>query len=155
MTRQAVRNISASIRQKLLDLSRERGEDFQFTLTRYTIERLLYRLSLSEHANDFILKGALMFLVWTDEPYRPTRDLDLLGFGTSSIERLISVFRSLCSIDQNDGIVFDADSVSAEEIREQQEYDGIRVSLSAKLEQASIVLQIDVGFGDVVMPEVE
>jgi predicted nucleotidyltransferase component of viral defense system len=152
MSQKTVTNIAISIRQKLLNRARERNQDFQLILTRYALERLLYRLSQSEHANEFILKGALLFLVWTEEPYRPTRDLDLLGFGESSTNRLTAVFRTLCNIKQDDGLIFEPESVSAEEIRGQQKYDGIRVTLAVNLEQARITLQIDVGFGDVVIP---
>ena len=155
MSQKTLTNVAASISQKLLNRSRENKEDFQLVLTRYALERLLYRLSQSKYANEFILKGALLFLVWTDEPYRPTRNLDLLGFGESSTSQLTTVFRTLCNMKQDDGLVFEAETISAEEIRGQQEYDGIRVTLTVHLGQASIPLQIDVRFGDVVTPRPE
>src|SRR5262245_52335638 len=86
------KNVAASVRQRLLNLSRQTGEDFQQLLTRYASERLLYRLSTSEHAERFVLKGAMLFAVWTGQMHRPTRDLDLLGHGESSAEALGEVF---------------------------------------------------------------
>ena len=152
MSQETLTNVAASVRQKLLNRSREQKEDFQLVLTRYALERLLYRLSQSKHVDAFVLKGAFMFLIWTDAPYRPTRDVDLLGFGDSSAEQLIAVFKTICEANENDGLIFETASLSAEEIREQQEYNGIRLTLMARLEQAEIPLQIDVGFGDVVIP---
>ena len=152
MIQETLTNVAASVRQKLLNRSREQKEDFQLVLTRYALERLLYRLSKSKHVDEFVLKGAFMFLIWTDAPYRPTRDVDLLGFGNSSAERLIGVFKTICDTNKDDGLIFETESLSAEEIREQQEYNGIRLTLVARLEQAEIPLQIDVGFGDVVTP---
>jgi hypothetical protein len=91
------KNTAASVRQRLLNISRDTGEDFQLVLTRYAIERFLYRLGESEHASRFVLNGATLFAVWTGQMHRPTRDLDLLGFGDGSAERLTEVFRELCS----------------------------------------------------------
>ena len=147
-----VRNIAASVRQRLLNRARERSEDFQLVLTRYALERLLFRLSESKYADNFVLKGAFLYLIWTDQPYRPTRDLDLLGFMENSSERLIAVFKDLCGMDQDDGLVFQAGSLLAEEIREDLEYNGLRMTLMAKLGVAQIPLQIDIGFGDMVTP---
>jgi hypothetical protein len=156
MTRKNPTNLAASVRQRLLNLSRERGEDFQLLLTRYGIERLLDRLSRSEHAPGFVLKGAVLFALWTGKPHRPTRDLDLLGIGESSPERLTEVFRSLCQIEvPDDGLVFSADTVAVAPIREDQEYGGERVKLEARLGRSRIDLQIDVGFGDVITPKAE
>ncbi len=148
-------DIAASVRQKLLNYSRERKEDFILVLTRYAQERLLYRLSKSEYTGDFVLKGGLMFLVWEDNPYRPTRDMDLLGYGEDSSSRMIEVFKSLCDMEFPDGLVFDTDFVKAKEIRGQRGYNGIRIELRASLQKALIPLQIDIGFGDAVFPESE
>lgn len=152
MSRETLTNVAASVRQKLLNRSREQKEDFQLILTRYALERLLYRLSQSRHVDEFVLKGAFMFLIWTDAPYRPTRDVDLLGLGNRSTERLIGVFKTICDENYDDGLIFETEFLSAEEIREQQEYNGIRLTLVARLEPAEIPIQIDVGFGDVVTP---
>ena len=109
MTRKNPKNTAASVRQRLLNLSRQSGEEFQRLLTRYAVERLLDRLSRSEHASRFVLKGAVLFTIWTGELHRPTRDLDLLGFGESSPEGLSEIFRSLCALEvPDDGLVFTA-----------------------------------------------
>jgi predicted nucleotidyltransferase component of viral defense system len=146
-------NLPASIRQRLLNLSRDRGEDFNLTLTRYGTERLLYRLSQSERSDQFILKGALLLSLWTDRLQRPTRDIDLLGYGDSSQEALTQLFRDVCVADvQADGLTFHPDTVRVVEIREDQEYGGQRVHLTATLGKARIHLQVDIGFGDVITP---
>jgi predicted nucleotidyltransferase component of viral defense system len=150
------KNIAASVRQRLLNLSRKKKEDFQLILTRYAIERLLYRLAESEYATRFVLKGAMLFALWTGEMHRPTRDLDLLGFGDCSEETLVGVFRSLCSVAvADDGLVFSQESVNIEPIREDQEYGGQRVTLIVRLENARVDLQVDVGFGDAITPQAE
>jgi len=144
------------VRQRLLNLSRKTGEDFQLLLTRYAIERLLYRLGESEYAPRFVLKGAMLFALWTGEMHRPTRDLDLLGFGDGSAERLTKVFRDLCSTaTPDDGLAFSPDTVAVEPIREDQEYGGQRVTLVVRLGSARVDLQIDVGFGDAITPAAE
>ncbi len=143
----------ASVKQRLLSLSRQRGEDFNLLLVRYGIERLLYRLGRSEHATDFVLKGATLFHLWTAVPHRPTRDVDLLGKGTPDLDRLRQVFRAVCTAEvEGDGLDFDPNSVVAERIKEDAEYEGVRVMLNATLGSARIRLQIDVGFGDAVVP---
>lgn len=154
MTASNPANVAASVRQRLLNRSRKTGEDYNLLLTHYGIERLLYRLSLSEHTDRFVLKGAMLFTIWTGSIYRPTRDLDLLGLGDSSAEHLVEVFCSLCALDaKDDGLVFDDKSVRCEEIRGDQAYTGQRVKLTALLEKARIDLQVDIGFGDAVTPD--
>jgi len=143
-----------STRQRLLNRSRETGEDYNLLLMRFGIERLLYRLSRSEHADAFILKGAMLFAAWTGSIYRPTRDLDLLGFGDASAERLVSLFCGLCATKvEDDGFRFDPETVTCEPIRDEQVYGGMRVKLLAFLGNARVSLRIDIGFGDVVTPE--
>ena len=150
----AEQGVAQSVRQRLLNRSRETGEDYNLLLTRYAVERWLYRLSQSAYANDFVLKGAMLFTVWTGALHRPTRDLDLLGFGEPSEERLVGVFRKLCdqAVD-DDGMSFDADTVTAMPIRDEHVYAGIRLRIQAKLSNARLNMQVDVGFGDVVTPE--
>lgn len=149
-------NIPASIHQRLMNLGRERREDFNLVLTRYSLERLLYRLAQSEHAADFVLKGAMLFAFWTQESHRPTKDLDLLGYGDNSGEHLTAVFRQICQIEvEPDGLVFDADNIRVAEIREDQEYQGQRIRLMANLGNARIPIQIDVAFGDIITPNSE
>lgn len=149
-------NLTASVHQRLLNRAREKGEDFNLVLTRYALERLLYRLAQSQYTDRFVLKGAMLFTVWANRVYRPTRDLDLLGYGDSSHQTLTKVFQEICLTDvEPDGLIFDASSVRMSEIREDQEYGGCRVQLVAYLANARINLQIDIGFGDVVKPEAE
>ena len=153
MNKREPTNLPASIRQRLLNLSRDRGEDFNLTLTKYGTERLLYRLSQSEHSDQFILKGALLLSLWTDRLQRPTRDIDLLGYGDRSEEALTRLFRDLCVADvQADGLTFHPETVQVSEIRDAQEYGGQRVRMTATLGKARIHLQVDIGFGDVITP---
>ncbi len=145
---------AASARDRLLALAREQGEDFQLVLTRYGLERLLYRLSHSPHHDRFVLKGAMLFILWSRNPHRPTRDVDFLGFGDSSEAGLLAVFRDLCAMpDQGDGVTFDPESVRVEPIRDDTEYGGMRVTLTGQLAGARIPIQADIGFGDAVTPE--
>ncbi len=156
MSARDIRNLAASVRQRLFNLAIERRDDFQILLTRYALERLLYRLSQSPHSRYFLLKGANLFTLWGGGPYRPTRDLDLLGIGDSSVERLEQVFRDICMAQvEPDGLRFAPDTIKAEEIREDLEYGGVRLILTAHLEQARIQIQVDVGFGDAVTPPPE
>lgn len=153
MTRKPT-HIAASKRQRLLQLAQSRGEDFQLTLQRYAVERLLYRLEQSPYHGRFILKGAMLYLVWDKEAYRPTRDLDLLGYLPAKVEELTECFRTLCSVNvSDDGMLFLSESVQAEEIRTTAEYRGIRIRIEALLGTARIDVQVDVGFGDVVIPD--
>lgn len=147
-----VRNIAASHRAKLLALSQRRGDDFQFLLGRWIIERFLYRLSRSTHKKDFVLKGAMLFLAWDGRLYRPTRDLDLLGFGSAEINIVIGRLREICTMPADDGIVFDLPGIEAEPIKEDAEYEGVRVRVPASLDGARVTMQIDIGFGDKVDP---
>lgn len=149
----ALTNLTASINQRLLNLARQRREEFQSVLTRYALERLLYRLGASPYSDQFILKGALVFSLWQGDPHRATHDLDLLGFGPNDIERLQEVFRSLCRLPiLEDGLQFIEDAVHGAPIREDQQYGGIRIRLLGMLGKARIPLQVDIGFGDVVTP---
>jgi predicted nucleotidyltransferase component of viral defense system len=146
------RNLAASVRARLKLRANEAGQDFNLTLTRYGLERLLYRLSVSAHANSFLLKGALLFLLWYDTPHRPTRDVDLLGFGADDVASVVAVFQAIALVAVDDGMEFDAQSVKGVEIRKEAGYGGVRIDMLAKLDGARIALQIDVGFGDAVTP---
>lgn len=150
-------NVAASVRQRLLNRAREEGEDFQRLLVRYALERLLHRVNLSDWHDRFVLKGAFTFLLWEGTLHRPTRDLDLMGYGSPEPRAVEDVFRAIVNIDEepDDGLRFDPSSVTAAPIREQAEYDGIRVKLMAHLGSARIPLQIDVGFGDAITPDPE
>jgi hypothetical protein len=111
--------------------------DFQLLLTRYALERMLYRLSISTEKDHFLLKGALLFDLWYDVPLRPTRDIDLLGFGSAEIPHLIAVFEGLCVLEVDDGISFDVKSVKAEDIRKEANYSGTRLTLEGFLDGES------------------
>lgn len=146
------RNLAASVRARLLNYARQERQDFSLVLTRFCLERLLYRVSVSDHANQFLLKGALLFDLWFDVPHRPTRDVDFLGFGSAELPHAESTFRQICGIPVDDGVEFQPDTVRAEEIRKDANYAGIRVTLLAILDGAKCPLQIDIGFGDAVTP---
>lgn len=141
-----------SIRQRLLNHAREAGEEFQLTLDRYAVERLLYRLSVSRHRKDFLLKGAMLFRHWFAQAHRPTRDADFLGFGTPDPARIEAVVRDVCQIAVDDALAFDLPSLTVSPIREYTRYDGVRVQLQALLGTAVCLVQWDVGFGDAVTP---
>lgn len=146
-------NLPASVRQRLLDRSKEVGQDFNLTLTRYALERLLYRISQSKYVNNFMLKGAMVFDLWFDIPHRPTRDADLLGFGSPDIPHLAAVFKEICRTEvEPDGLVFHEGTVQSAEIRKESNYSGVRVTMLAELSAAKITLQVDIGFGDAVTP---
>ncbi|MBF0273570.1 MAG: nucleotidyl transferase AbiEii/AbiGii toxin family protein [Magnetococcales bacterium] len=138
-------NMAASVRARLSNHARESRQDFNFVLTRYAIERLLYRISISEHAPQFILKGALLFDLWFDIPHRPTRDADFLGFGSSDLPHITDTFREICKIEAPDGMKFQPDSVRAAEIRKDANYAGVRVTLIGMLDNARCPLQSPAG----------
>jgi predicted nucleotidyltransferase component of viral defense system len=154
MTKSPPKDIGASVRARLVRAAREQGEDFQLVLTRYANERLLFRLASSRHAQWFVLKGAALFTLWTGKPHRATRDLDLLGFGDPGVEHVREVFVEVLALDvAADGVRFDLESIAVGLIREEQEYGGVRVELVARVTNAKVRLQVDVGFGDVITPE--
>lgn len=146
------KDLAASVRARLLNLAKAEQSDFNGVLVRYALERLLYRMGQSAHADRFLLKGAMLFTLWYDMPHRPTRDVDLLGFGASDLPSIKQTFREIASVPVEDGIHFDPASVSAEEIRKEAGYAGARVLISAELAGARVKTQIDVGFGDAVTP---
>jgi len=153
MAREPLKNVGASVRVRLLHRSRDQRTDFQILLTRYALERLLYRLSRSEHRNRFILKGAMLFVTWVDAPFRPTRDLDLLGYGDNSSEAIGDTFRAILTQPvSDDGVAFDIAGLEATPIREDLEYGGVRVRTQATIAGARIPIQVDVGFGDAITP---
>jgi hypothetical protein len=149
------RNRAASVRARLLNKARADGVDFQLLLTRYGLERLLYRLSVSRERDNFLLKGALLFDLWFDVPLRPTRDIDLLGFGLAEIPLLVAAFERMCAIEVDDGMAFDSASIRADEIRKEANYAGIRLTLTGMIDGARCPVQVDVGYGDAVTPAPE
>jgi predicted nucleotidyltransferase component of viral defense system len=155
MTRKPVKDLAASIRQRLQNLG-SLHQDFQYVLIRYASERMLYRLSRSPYRDRFVLKGAMLFVVWSGDRARPTRDVDLLGYGLPDSEKLRQTFREISTVEcPEDGLSFDPDSVEAAEIREANEYGGIRVTVVARLGRSRVTVQVDVGFGDSIVPPVE
>lgn len=149
-------NIGCSVRQRLLNIAKVRQEDFQLTLTYYAIERLLFRLSQSPYKEKFILKGALLFLVWNEYNHRPTQDIDFLGEGMFSFDQFKIIFSEICTYPvADDGITYLTNTIKVEHIKEGQPYQGVRITLKEKLAEAKIPMQIDIGFGDVVLPAVQ
>ena len=143
-----------SVHQRLLNRARNSGRPFNEILQYYAMEKFLLRMSKLPNAEDFVLKGALLLRATGISELRPTRDIDVLKYGSSAITDIEEIFRECCNIDiEGDGLVFNPDSVEAEEIREQEAYDGIRVKVQGTLGNARITIQIDLGFGDVITPE--
>jgi len=146
-------DLGASVQARLRNLAASRGDDVQVLLIQFVLERLLCRLAASAHARDFLLKGAMLFAAWTDVPHRATRDLDLLGTGPPDLQRLVQVFRAIAATNVDpDGVTFAADSVQAMRIREDQIYQGVRVTMTAAVGTARLGVQVDIGFGDAVHP---
>lgn len=146
---------SASVLARLLNRSRSTGENFNLLLSRFVIERLLYRLSVSPHAGHFVLKGALLFALWYDTPHRPTRDADLLGFGADDEETLRGRFTDICAIAAEDGVRYDTQSMRIAPIREGKVYGGLRLTVTAFIGNARLPVQVDIGFGDAITPAPE
>jgi len=147
-------NTVRSVHQRLLNLRDTTGEQFNHVLMRYGQERLLYRVQAAGHADIFVLKGAMLFALWHEVPGRPTRDIDLLGFGDLTHDRLRAIFTDACAVEAlDDGLRFEADSIQTDDIRDDQQYHGVRVRLLAFLGRARLAIQIDVGFGDALTPE--
>jgi predicted nucleotidyltransferase component of viral defense system len=150
----ANKNVAASVHQRLQNVARNTGSPFNEVLQYFAMERMLYRLSSSAHKGSFVLKGALLFRVWDIPDSRATRDIDLLAFLDNSPEKLAAIFREVCSIEGDDGLVFDPDSVDARTIKEDADYEGVRVRFRGLLGKAKITMQVDVGFGDKVHPAI-
>jgi hypothetical protein len=155
VTKPGTKNIGASIRQRLLNKARATGRPFSELLQYFAMERFLYRLCKSEHADKFVLKGALMLTAWNAPLLRPTMDIDLLGRTADNVEAMAAIVGQICAgqVEPEDGLVFDAATVQGERIAEAAEYEGVRVRFRATLEAARIQMQLDIGFGDVVVPE--
>jgi predicted nucleotidyltransferase component of viral defense system len=150
-----IRNIGASVRARLQNLSRETGQSFELILTRYALERLLYRLGTSNYADRFVLKGAMLLRCWFEDTHRATRDLDLLGFGDPSPDAMVAMFKEILATNVEDGVEFDLDALRIDEIREKLEYGGLRLRTSASISGARIAVTVDVGFGDTLEPGAE
>jgi hypothetical protein len=152
MSGQEAESRAESIRHRLRNELRARGEDVSLGLQRYAVERFLYRLGRSRHREHFVLKGATLFGIW-GTAYRPTRDIDFTGYGSSEEADVIRDFREICdTADDVDSLVFDTDAITAEPIRDGSEYDGLRIRIRARLGQSDVSVQIDVGFGNAIVP---
>lgn len=150
----SIKNVSASVRQRLLDRARKDRRPFNELLQYYAIERFLYRFSLSAHSNRFILKGALMLRVWDSPEIRPTMDIDMLGITNNEESDVIKQIKDMLAVDVHpDGLAFDPESIRSERITEDADYQGIRIRFHGKLEKAVVRMQVDIGFGDAVYPE--
>lgn len=148
----APRDMGASVRGRLMNISRERRQPFQLLLTRYALERLLYRLSVSPYRDRFVLKGAMLMAAWFDNPFRPTQDVDFLGFGDPDPAAMLAIFREVCAVRLDDGVAFDFDALVVDHIREELEYGGLRLKTNADIGGARIRIIADIGFGDAIEP---
>jgi len=149
----AKRNLPASVHQRLLNKAHETGQAFNELLQYYAIERLLYRLSISEHSEQFTLKGALMLNAWGLANMRPTRDIDLLGHTRNTIEYAVEIFQDICRLEaEPDGLEFGTEQIKGERIKEDAEYEGIRITMAAQLGKTRLPIQIDIGFADIITP---
>jgi len=146
------RKMGASVRARLLSLAKERRQPNDLLLTRYALERFLYRLSTTKHRERFVLKGAMLMTTWFEDPFRPTRDLDLLGYGDPDAEAMLAVFREICAVEMDDGVVFDVPGLAVDLIREEHEYGGLRIKTDAAIAGARVRVVIDIGFGDAIEP---
>jgi predicted nucleotidyltransferase component of viral defense system len=147
------RNVGASVRARLVNLAKERNQPNDLLLTRYALERLLYRLSTTKHRERFVLKGAMLMATWFEDPFRPTRDLDLLGFGDPDPQAMLALFREVLAIEADDGVVFDVKGLAVDLIREELEYGGLRIKTGAAIAGARVRIVVDVGFGDAIEPD--
>ncbi len=146
-------NLGASVSARLLNRARETGEDHQTLLTSYCLERFLYRLSVSDRRQRFVLKGAMLLRLWSDQPYRATRDLDLLRRGDGAFDAIREDLRAIAATPvPPDAVSFDGEKISVEAIRAEDEYAGTRATLPARCGTARLNLQIDMGLGDAVWP---
>jgi len=156
MTAKELKNRAASVRTRLPNLARERGEDFQITLRNYLFERFLYRLSRSELRERFVLKGAMLLRLWADQPYRATADLDLLSRGDNAPDAVAKDIATVCATEvEDDAVSFDMTTIGVEAIRAEEEYSGVRVMFDARLGTIHERLQVDIGFGDALWPQAE
>lgn len=150
-----ITNVAASVRQRLYNHARAHNQPFDVILIRYGLERLLYRLSISEYRNRFVLKGGLLVSIWVNDAMRMTRDVNFLGYRDDHADTLKKAFADILGIEAEDGLVFDVENLTAEPIREDVEYGGTRLKTTAMLANARIPITVDIGFGDAVAPAAE
>ena len=153
MSNRGIKDISASVRAKLNNNARHTKRPFQEVLQYFAMERFLFRLSISPYADKLVLKGGLMLTAWRASITRPTMDIDLLGIMSNDVDSVVSVVKSICNQDNEpDGLVFDEKSIQGRIIKEDADYKGVRVSFRCYLQNARVNMQVDVGFGDVIVP---
>ena len=156
MTERLIKNIAASVRQRLLNQAKQDRRPFNELLQYYGMERFLYRLSRSPFANQFVLKGGLMLRVWNVSESRPTMDIDMLGKTSNDPSRIIQQMQEIVTlVVEPDGMVFDLASLITEPITKAADYQGVRVRCLGFLDRAKVNIQLDLGFGDVVFPQPE
>jgi len=154
VNRRTLQHASASVHQRLLNIARKTARPFDEVLQYFAMERFLYRLSQSEHADSFVLKGALLFRIWDTPDSRATRDIDFLAYLDNSPDNLAAIIRDVCAIDSvDDGLKFDPKTVEAHRIKEDADYEGVRIRFRGQLGNARIHMQVDVGFGDLIHPD--
>jgi predicted nucleotidyltransferase component of viral defense system len=151
----ALTNVGASVRARLLTIAKARNQTFDLVLTRYVLERVLYRLTQTPHRDQFALKGAVLVTTWFTDPHRPTRDVDFLGFGDSDPDAVLAVFREVCAVPLDDGVTIDPRTLRIDRIRDELEYGGLRLRALASVSGARVTVTIDIGFGDSVAPGLE
>jgi hypothetical protein len=153
LTKRLRTNLALSVHQLLMNKARDTHRPFNELLQYYAMERFLYRLSKSPYAGKFILKGALMFTAWKLESFRPTADIDLLGRADHQVANIVEIAKHVCAqAVEPDGLIFNSDSVTGARIAEDADYEGVRTRFRANLGSARITLQLDIGFGDVIVP---
>lgn len=149
-------NLPQSVKDRLLNLAKHRGEDFNHLLIRYGLERILYRLSQSTYKDEFVLKGATLFIYWYGKTHRPTLDVDLHSRRETKLSEIKRIVREVCQVEvKNDGLTFDLETIQGQEIREGKVYQGVRIKLNAKLGEVKVPIQLDIGFGDSLAPGTE
>lgn len=155
MSKDTVKNYGKSIRSKLLNIAKEENIFYQTLLTRYFQERLLYRISQTRYRNNFYLKGGALMYAYERFAARPTLDIDFLGNNISNEESsIVKAFKEICSvIYEKDGVIFDVENITSQNITEFKDYHGVRLSIPVGLDTVSQVMTMDIGFGDVVTPE--
>jgi hypothetical protein len=156
MTPERPKDVAASVRQRLLNKAHADYRPFNELLQYYAMERFLFRLGVSEHAAKFVLKGALLFMAWRAPASRPTADIDLLGRTSNAMDGIVAMMVRICTVEvEPDGLAFDTHSIVAERIAEDADYQGIRVKIRGNLGTARVALQLDIGFGDVIVPRAQ
>jgi len=154
MSKREIKNIEHSVHQRLLDRARKENRPFDELLQYFAMERFLYRLSKSNYRDSFVLKGALLLTVWEIPVTRPTRDIDFLGITDNSVENIVTIVKKIIRTEvERDGLDFDESTVTGERITENAAYEGVRVRIRGSLGKTNITLQLDIGFGDIIIPE--